>query len=264
MKWINSYLNIYTILFALAVLILIIKGIFFVFKKRRPTIGNAQILGAVGVQNDYFGTLETQNGIIAVVSDGIGRSKLGRKCAEIVVNTFLAQFDKAGPIIDHKQFLSRTLMLANQRVTKYTIDINCGATLSAVIICNNKAHWINIGNSCIMVASKEEIIRLSKTYTQLYINEPTYKRKPQAYYDRYIGIEDDLKAQNGHFDLDKTQRQVLLCTDGVYQQISEMDMLKVLKSSRNAYDKAQEILLQIARKKRSDQDNATLIVLDIC
>lgn len=232
--------------------------------RRRNTvnIGNAQILGAAATQNDYFATYKNENGLIAIVSDGIGRKHYGRYCAEIVVKTYFNQFKKSKSIQDTQLFLQRTLYLANQRVTKVGLDINCGAMLSAVILQDNTLFWINVGNTAIMVADKEKITRLNQTYTDTYSSEEASKIKPAAYYNEYIGIEDKLKAQTGKVTLQRGQ-QVVLCTDGVYMQISEMDMLKILKQRTAAFDKAQKILLKIQRKQRTDQDNATLIVLNI-
>ena len=233
-------------------------------RKRRFTIdvGNAQFLGVAETQNDYFACWENENGLLALVSDGIGQNKFGRQCAEIVVKTYMDAFKKAGPIIDPMLFLRRLLRTANQRVTKLVPGIDCGATLAAVLIRNGELYWISVGNSSVMAAGKEQITRMNETYTELYFNEPAYKRKPLAYFDRYIGLEDDLKAQSGRLRLQRKQH-VLLCTDGVYLQISEQDLLRALKKPLGAFEKAQAILLQIENKHRTDQDNATLVLLDI-
>lgn len=250
----------------LAAALFLFLGLAMVFSKRRRRfkvdVGNAQFLGVEQRQNDYFACWQNQNGLLAVVSDGIGQSSLGRQCAEIVVKTYVEAFKKAEPIIDPMLFLKRLLRTANQRVTKLTPGIDCGATLAAVYIRGGELYWISVGHSAVMLAEKEQIDRLNETYTELYFNEPAYKRKPLAYFDHYIGLEDDLKAQSGQIAL-QTRQHVLLATDGVYLQISEQDMLKTLKKPLSAFDKAQAILLAIENKQRTDQDNATLLLLAI-
>lgn len=256
----------YPIWIFIVIVLLLMVLIVLIFLLRKPRIkidiGNAQFLGVAQVQNDYFASWENENGIFAIVSDGIGMNRYGRDCAEIVVKTYMEAFKEAKPIIDVPLFLKRLVRLANQRITKYVPGIDCGATLAAVLIQGDELHWISVGNSAIMIAGKEEIVRLNETYTELYFNEAAYKRKPLAYFDKYIGLEDDLKAQSGKLSLKKGQH-VLLCTDGVYLQMSEQDMLKILKKERSAFERAQEILLKIENKQRTDQDNASLIVMDI-
>ena len=250
---------------ALGILLLVVLIVALSLRRSRRfriDVGNAQFLGVAETQNDYFACWENENGLLAVVSDGIGQSKLGRQCAEIVVKTYINAFKAAKPIADPLLFLQRLVRTANQRITKHMPGIDCGATLAAVLIQNGDLYWISVGNSSIMIAGKEQITRLNETYTELYFNEPAYKRKPLAYFDRYIGLEDDLKAQSGRLRLQRKQH-VLLCTDGVYLQISEQDMLRALRKPTSAFEKAQAILLQIENKHRTDQDNATLVLLDI-
>lgn len=253
-----------SVLLAAALLLLLGVIIWLSNRKRRlkVDVGNAQFLGAAQVQNDYFACWQNDNGLLAVVSDGIGQNRYGRTCAEIVVKTYIDAFKEAKQIVDPMLFLKRLVRPANQRVTKLVPGIDCGATLAAVLIQNDKMYWISVGSSAIMLAGKEQISRINETYTDLYFNEPAYKRKPLAYFDRYIGLEDDLKAQSGQLQL-KGKQHILLATDGVYLQISEQDMLKILKKPLSAFDKAQAILLQIENKRRTDQDNATLIALTI-
>lgn len=241
--------------------ILIIWLVYRFKKKNNIDVGNAQILGSAQVQNDYFATYQSENGLLIIVSDGIGRDEWGRRCAEIVVSTYLDEYKKAAEIMEYDLFLRRTLRLANQRVTKVGIDIGCGATVSVGILKKQDLHWLNVGNSAIMIANREEILRLNDTYTIVYVNEPVYKKKPLAYYDQYMGLEDDLKAQSGVFFLNK-EEQIIFCTDGVYLQISEMDMLGYLRQRITSYEKAQNILLAIQRKQRTDQDNATIVVIN--
>lgn len=251
--------------YALAALLVIVLLVVFLarqYRRFKIDVGNAQFLGVAEMQNDYFACWENESGLLAVVSDGIGQNKYGRQCAEIVVKTYIDTFKSAKPIIDPMLFLKRLVRTANQRITKLVPGIDCGATLAAVFIQNGDMYWISVGNSAIMLVQKgkEQITRMNETYTELYFNEPAYKRQPLAYFDKYIGLEDDLKAQSGRVRLERKQH-VLLCTDGVYLQISEQDVLKALKMPLNAFEKAQNIVLQIENKHRTDQDNATLIVL---
>lgn len=248
-------------LLACAVVLIVLVVAIVLRQKIQWDIGNAQLLGAEEKQNDYFGTAVSENGVLAVVSDGVGHSHWARDSAEIVVKTFLQEYRAVGVIEDRMLFLKRCLTLANRRVTSEMPDIGCGATVCVALVQGNTLYWLSIGNSAIMIATGEEIIRLNKNYTELYINKAAEERTNLRYRNQYLGRVDELDAQGGVYQL-KHKRQVLLCTDGIYMMMGEKQMLHILRMRADAYDKAQQIALQISHQKRSDQDNGTLIVLD--
>ncbi|MNZ91012.1 Serine/threonine phosphatase stp [compost metagenome] len=55
---------------------------------------------------------------------------------------------------------------------------------------------------------------------------------------------------------------VILCSDGVYDALTEVEMEHILMQRSSPQDMAEEMIFTIERKSYKHQDNATVIILE--
>ncbi|HEX9062854.1 MAG TPA: SpoIIE family protein phosphatase, partial [Clostridia bacterium] len=58
--------------------------------------------------------------------------------------------------------------------------------------------------------------------------------------------------------------KVILCSDGVYNSISELELERILSRKLTPSKAAEEIIESILQKRISNQDNASIIILEKC
>ena len=134
----------------------------------------------------------------------------------------------------------------------------------------------SIGDSAIALFRNGEVINLNKKHIfeseleQQYIsgkiseaqmlNNPMKKRITS-----YLGAEvlKDIEICEKPIKL-KRGDKVILCSDGVYNSISEIEMETILMAKLKPYEVAEEIIEMIKAKNFPKQDNATIVILEVC
>lgn len=237
------------------------------------SIGNAQYIGTRGEQEDSFGTAENNNYLLSVVADGMGGYSNGKLASNIAVNAFVKEFTSALDLHPVENFFVNTANLCNRAVLDRAKGKRMGSTLIATIVAEGCLYWASIGDSAIMLFKDGELINLNKKHVykavledryisgkiseEQLINDPMKKRIYS-----YIGAEilKDVEINEKPVRL-RTGDKVILCTDGVYNSLPEIELEGILSKSINPQDTAEEIIEAIKAKNYAKQDNATVIVL---
>ncbi|MBC2580537.1 PP2C family serine/threonine-protein phosphatase [Clostridium sp. DJ247] len=242
-------------------------------KTQYISIGNEQTIGKRKEQEDSFSTVITENGIMAVLADGMGGYSKGKMASNIAVNTFIREFSKLDSINNIKNFFINVANMTNREIIENSKGIRTGTTMAAVIICDSYLHWVSVGDSAIVLFRNGEFINLNKkhifeaTLKEQYasgkisweevMNNPRKKRLTS-----YIGHHDfkDIELSKEAVEL-RTGDKIILCSDGVYNSISEFEMEKIFIKNTKPYKAAEEIINIINKKNHPKQDNATIIIL---
>jgi serine/threonine protein phosphatase PrpC len=238
-------------------------------------LGNDQSIGKRQEQEDSFSTLETEVGVIAVLADGMGGYANGRVASSFAVKTFISSFKNSKGLFLKQKFLEDTTFLANKLLIDYTKGIKTGTTLATVIVDEGDLYWVSVGDSAIMIFRNGEFINLNKKHNleellkEKYhegkvskdelLNNPMKKRLTS--FIGYEGLNENSIEQSSHpFKLQKGDK-ILLCSDGVYNSISEVEMEKVLRRKISVQEAAEEVIKLIDEKNHPKQDNATVIII---
>lgn len=241
------------------------------------SIGNDQIIGKREEQQDSFSTVINENGVIAVLADGMGGYSKGKLASSVAVKILIKECLKlGGNIYPLKSFLMDVCYLANKEVLESSKGIRTGTTAAVAIIFEDYLYWASIGDCAIILFRKGEFINLNKKHTfekileeryhsgeiskQQLINNPMKKRITS-----YIGYE-GLKSSDIETHEIATELlmgdKLILCSDGVYNSISELEMEKVLAKNMEPYKAAEEIINIIKSKNYLKQDNATIVIVE--
>jgi len=253
-------------------------------KKRihKLRFGNAQHIGARKEQQDAFGFSNPQDkmliansGMLAVVADGMGGMSLGREASNLAVRTFLKIHANKSPGESIEDILNRALRSANQSVLslakKARLEGDVGTTVAAVVVHKNELHWISVGDSRIYLFREGTLTKLTvdhiyirelaKEVAEKKISQEEALNHPDRYtLTSYLGLDNltEIEQNAKPFPLRAGDR-LLLCSDGLYQSLSEEEMATIFSDDPVADSDA--LVMKALAQNRPDQDNITALVL---
>ena len=261
------------LVFCLYILLRLRRSLVSEKEKGGVQIGCSQILGNRDEQEDSYATVVNSNGVLAVLADGMGGYASGKQASRIVVQTFVEEFETK-EIDSSETFFQNTSLLCNKKILSVTKDQKIGSTLAAVRIDKGYLSWVSIGDSAIILFREGELSNLNKKHIFQSMLEEQYqsgkiskrevlnnpKKKRLTSYIGYEGLR-EIEINKKAVKL-LSGDKVILCSDGVYNSISEVEIEEILSMNLSPAKAAEKITQNIAAKGHHHQDNATIIVLD--
>jgi PPM family protein phosphatase len=236
-------------------------------------IGNGQTIGARSEQDDYFASILMPYGTLAVLADGISGLSGGKVASTTAVNAFLREFGEQQHFPDPQQFLADASRLANQEILHQLRGVQGGTTMVAAIVREGLLYWGAVGDSMLMVFRGGELIAINQKHTLQQELEERYLSgeitrdealdNPQRNrLINYLGYEhfSSMEIAEEPFALQAGDK-VLLCSDGVYNTLSEIEMENILSLPLSPFDAAQAMIERIEEKRLAGQDNATVMIV---
>lgn len=264
------------IIIIIAVILIYLICILSKRKKKNILIGNSQAKGSRKVQEDSFSTIESENGIIAIVADGMGGLEYGKIASSTAVKMFIEEFTKEYEMYDVEKFLINTAYTANENIVNMANGRKIGTTVVAAVIKDNRLHWISIGDSRIYLYRKGELMKLNKEHTYERVLKDRYesgeisknevqKHPQKEFLTSYIGYDEfhEVEYSKQSIQLIKGDK-VILMSDGIYKSMPDVEIREVLQK-KNSPDKICEVITEkIERKNIINQDNMTIIIMAKC
>lgn len=245
---------------------------------------NCQDIGARERQEDSFAFSDLSdkefvdnNGVLAIVADGMGGLARGDRASQVAVSIFLREYNQKNGDDSLDHFLRRTLNIANYAVFDLALDendseIDLGTTLIAAAVYKGKMHWVSAGDSLIYFLRDNKLEQLNKEH--IYANQLALdvekgliskkeadQHPERSYLTSYLGMPElqEMDYNNDPIDL-KPGDIVLLCSDGLNNTLSEHEIKEVLSSESNNI--AEELVQKALSKKERHQDNITVLALN--
>lgn len=242
--------------------------------------GNSQHIGSRVEQqdafylSDFFDTRSIkQNGVLAILADGIGGYDMGKTAASVAIATFADKFNLTDPRDMIENRLTQSINEAHQAVRKLAMEtgVDTGTTLVAAVIKDGLLYWIGTGDSRIYLWKNGSLIMLtndfiySRTLENLLVEELITAEEagqdPQRnHLSSYIGVSDNFVfglCQNP-IAL-KPGNRVLLCSDGLFGTISEAEISQTM--SLFPQEAADSLLTKTLAKNSPYQDNVTILII---
>ena len=178
----------------------------------------------------------------AGVFDGMGGHKKGEVASDIASSVMNEEFNDLVSYVQN----------ANKKIYEYQNNNSdsegMGTTMTAVKIdLSGVLHVAHVGDSRCYVLSNRQLIKLTEDE-----NVPGF----QNVLLQALGTKEKLNIQTKDLQLNKGD-VILLCTDGLYNEIGEEYMKKKLQEGISADTLVSEILLQ------EPKDNVTAIIINI-
>jgi protein phosphatase len=241
-------------------------------------IYNIQGIGKREDQQDSFGTRGIDNpegGVFSVVADGMGGISNGGEMSRLAVFTLLEEFSARDKNTDPAEFLLESVKKA-QKAARAAIPAGAmsGTTVAAVYYKGDNLWFISVGDSRISLYRGGRLTKLNRDHNvaaeldEMFargeISRKAAKGDPtRASITSYIGTGDVFTADRNIKPLKiKDGDILLLTTDGIFDTVSDEELIKALKSG-NLKTAGDAVTDMISDANRKNQDNFTAVFLKI-
>lgn len=189
---------------------------------------------------DHAGTLETHDGFLAVVCDGVGGNNGGERASELAVNSIISAFkesverDPLAKICEGIRYANR--MIAEEASRDAGLK-GMATTVVALYLDKEGAYWAHAGDSRIYCYAQNELTQLTKDHSLVQsmvdkglISERTAENHPfKNIITRAVGEKEEIEIETGGMDIDYSEGiKFLLCSDGVSGMLKRSDIVDIL------------------------------------
>lgn len=236
------------------------------------SIGNAQSMGRRTEQDDYFSSTVTRVGTLAVLADGISGVAHGRMASTLAVSVFSREFLKLDDTEDIPGFFHKASVISNRSIIEQLGGAIGGTTLISTVICNQRLYWGAVGDSLILLFREGEFLYINAKDTFESVLESRYLAGEIGREDvssnpmknqltNYLGYAGFQSMEIGEPIPLEPGDIVVLCSDGIYDALTEVEMEQILVKGMSPQDTAEEMIACVERKSYKHQDNATVLIL---
>nr|WP_210089119.1 protein phosphatase 2C domain-containing protein [Paenibacillus turicensis] len=237
-------------------------------------IGNAQTIGRRQEQDDYFSSLVTRIGTMAVIGDGISGLKHGRMASTLAVTLFGKEFLKLDDPRNITEYFHHAASMSNRGILEQLGGAHGGTTLVAAVVTANRLHYAAVGDSMILLFRDGEFMALNSRHTLETMLEAKFlsgeitreevTNHPQRnQLINYLGYEGFKSMEIGDPITVLPDDVIILCSDGVYDALTEVDMEQILMKKLCPQETAEQMIECVERKSYKHQDNATVIIMQV-
>ena len=214
---------------------------------------------------------------VYVVADGVGGGNAGEIASRTAVNV-IANYVVEHPIADMTNkyaivnYLQSCLDEANSKIFSManTYEENTGMATTAVIVyaAAGKVYITNVGDSRVYLYRGGQLVQL--TEEQTYVNtlvKAGILSKEQAEVDerknvitKALGAESTVEPDFFQIEM-MTDDIFLICTDGLYDEVENPEIIQVLSKNQSMSDVCIELINRA--NKNGGRDNITIISLKV-
>ena len=247
-------------------------------------------------------SIETDRHVcMGIMCDGMGGMEQGAPCARQAVQAYGETFAETGSFNTMwKERMFMSLYAANAAVNdfKEAMDMkgsNSGCTLVSAVICDDKLHYVSVGDSYLLLFRKEPGTNRYKEQRLNVLHKDSYKfytNEAGEEVHEYITEEDELALRReglphdvkiSHYvssailgdTINKLDYQIgikledgdviILASDGVLQGLGDIERENIIYNFANvpAQQLADEIIRDIDKTAKPRQDNACCVVFKV-
>lgn len=227
------------------------------------------------MNQDSYEAVTFDNGCYAIVCDGMGGENGGQVASRIAVEVAKKQLSWGfkGNISENeaRRILSCAVNSANLSVydeaSKYPDLKGMGTTMTIAVVTNQMAHIASVGDSRAYVLRDDLLTQVTSDHTFVRelvvrgkITEEEAKVHPKRHMiTRAIGAGENVSPDIFSIDL-KDDDSILVCTDGLYNFVSEEDLAALTAVCVRKRDAA-PLIMRANEKGGGDNITAVLISL---
>lgn len=210
-------------------------------------------------------------GLVFLVCDGMGGAAAGQIASELSCKTFIDVFyHHASPSVE--EAAKAAVLSANRFVLDVARSIpgrqGMGTTLSGLILCQDKAILVQVGDSRIYRLRNQNLEQLSEEHTFVeeqvragIITPQEAENHPYSHVlTRAIGVEESLEPQVQTFDT-QIGDIFLLCSDGLTNHITDPEIAEIISQHPPA-DAVWKLINNAIAAGGSDNCTALLVRID--
>lgn len=242
-------------------------------RQSRYETGTSKTIGDREVQEDEFGILESDEGIMAVLADGMGKAFGGKIAARIAVQTFLDVFEDRSTFYKPQYSLRKAFQGANREILNRLEDEQGSACVAAVVIQNRRLYYAAAGNVQAAVFRSHELTPVTSGHTisvlarQKYEEGKLTREEAVSLLDRhrlYNFVGQDGFREIEFFDTPiilHGGEYILLMSDGLYETVRWKDIEDCLDGNGSCQEKAYRIIELVNRSDQEAKDNGAVVII---
>jgi serine/threonine protein phosphatase PrpC len=232
------------------------------------SIGQLSSAGRKPINQDRYGLFVpsepelTTKGIAVALADGISSSEVSQQASATSITSFIEDYYATPDSWSAQTSGLRVLQSINSwlygqtRNSEFRFDIEQGyiCTFSGLVFKANKAYLFHVGDSRVYRLVDGQLKQLSLDHVKAGSEE-------DSYLTRAMGLEQQFHCDTKVFDAAPGDI-FILATDGVYEFVSEKQIIKSINDQPDDLQKASEQLVEIALDAGSD-DNLTIQIVRV-
>lgn len=195
-----------------------------------------------------------QNKAIAVICDGIGGFLRGEQASSYVVRQIANWFMSEGYKQNgrkRKKALQQFIFQIHEEIKEYGREKGSplGTTVTLVFVDNFKLYWFHCGDCRIYLFRQGKVKRITVDH-----------QDEKGNLSRAIGVGEWKVLDSGSTKI-RRKDKVLLCTDGLYRNLSEKEWQVWFEKKVSSDEQAKRMLKQLFQKKmaKGEKDNLSAI-----
>lgn len=237
-------------------------------------VGTCKTIGSREIQTDYFTVEENENGLLAVLADGMGKDAGGRIAAKTVIRVFQEVFAEYNMLDHPSYFFQKTFQTANREILKLLDEGRGRAAVSAVMIQDGFLYYAIVGDVKVAVFRNQELVPIgvghtvdvlaeNKYYQGVLTREEAISMLHEKRVYHYLGKDGfkEMELYEKPIRLKKDD-MVAIFSNGMYESIAwkqiEECLLQKKSCKKIAFD-----LVETVNRKNGDKDNASMILIRI-
>ncbi len=206
-------------------------------------------------------------GVLLAVSDGMGGAQAGEVASALTLHCLRTEMP-AGEGGTADAALAASVETANRRVWDAATDSNregMGATLTAVLVHNNRAYVAEVGDSRAYLLRGSRLVQLTldQSYAQMLVDSGALTQEQSKTFEhknvvlQAIGTKPSVVVALNRFTLRRADR-ILLCSDGLSGKVTDEELRGILITTAKL-DVACKQLVDLAIAHGGD-DNITIVL----
>lgn len=273
---VNGYSNIkfICVLGAVLIILLIIRA-FLLRKvnKKDLEIAKEISIGYEEIQEDFVEVVESSNGTLAVLADGLGKNEAGRISSIVSVKTITKMFKEEGSKERLTYFFKKAFNKANREVIKRVEKDKGGASVLSVIINNNLLSYALVGDVMLAIFRNKELIKLSEGHAISEVARREYYngkiQKTEALYALkekrllyYVGQESfkNIEISEAPIEIYKGDIIVLM-SRGVYESLRWIEFEEILSNKKAKINEICEEIMDSVKSNNKNNCNGSIILM---
>ncbi|MEN8169882.1 MAG: protein phosphatase 2C domain-containing protein [Pseudomonadota bacterium] len=239
-------------------------------------LGQANRLGNRNSNQDRFQAIETEEGVLLILGDGMGGQANGDVAAQILVDTAQQLYmDAEQPIKDPKSFLDKVLRIAHHAIVEFgqnqTPPVSPGTTGVLCLVQDSKAIWAHVGDSRLYLFQNGLPIYRTTDHSlveMLYQKGEISRREQETHPKRNQitqclggGLVEEPEPTVSNPVTMHVEDVLLLCTDGLWGPMDDAVMGSLLCRQGNLDDIIDTMAEQAEQLSYPSSDNISILAL---
>lgn len=237
--------------------------------------GASKTIGDREVQEDEYGIAETEEGLMAVMADGMGKHYAGKIASRTAVDVFLDLFEDRNAFYNPQYSFRKAFQGANREILNQLEENQGSASVGAVMIKDRKLYYAVVGNVKIAVYRNHELVPVSSGHTIGVLAKQKYEEGKLTRQEAVSLLDHhrlyNFVGQDGFQDVEFFDtpialhggEYVLLMSDGLYDTARWKDMEDCLEGEGSCQEKAFQLVELVNQSEEEEKDNAAVVVIKV-